>query len=199
MRSRTFGNWARPALWLGLLWAGLGGCLFSTREPSPPVGGDSSFRDPTEPDTVLRNIRVACSQNNASNYVRSLADSFQFVPDPADAALIGEEFFANWTKSDEQEVFTTVLARPDTILFTWPSIPNEINDPDHSGDKYYPDISYSVRIDSAGVDTTFSGKADLYLRQYATEWRVRSWVDKRDGSANLTLGRVRARRGRIWN
>jgi hypothetical protein len=190
---------ARLAAILALALAGPGGCLFSTREPEPPVGTDTSFQNPTEPDTVLRNIRVAFNLNNSFNYSRSLADSFRFVPDPSDAALVGEEVFASWGKAEESNAFTALLAPPDSIRFAWTAIPNEIPDPDAPEDRYYRDIRYSVTVDSAGRDTTFSGGADLYMRRYLTEWRVRTWVDKRDGSANLTLGMARWKQGRIWN
>jgi hypothetical protein len=190
---------ARPAMLLLVAVVALDGCLFSTREPEPPVGVDNSFQNPTEPDTVLRNIRVAFNLNNAFNYSRSLADSFRFEPDPADAALVGEEFFSKWGKAEDTNAFTNFLALPDSIRFAWTVIPNEIPDPDAPDDRYYQNIQYSVRVDSAGRDTLFSGKADLFLRRYVTEWRVRDWVDKRDGSVNLTLGMVRWKLGRIWS
>ena len=106
----------RAAILLLLLWVG-GGCLFSTRDPQTPApeGGDSSFRDPTVPDTVLRNVRFAIRQENVSNYSRSLADSFTFVPDPDDAALIGEDFFANWSRDQDQTVFSTIFTQADSI------------------------------------------------------------------------------------
>lgn len=182
--------------------AAIGGCLFSTRDPEPPLVIDTSFRDPIDPDTVLRNIRVAFSDNLPNNYSRSLPDSsasFRFFPDPADAALVGEGFFDNWGKLEEERVFNEALARPDTIRLTWgPPIPNEIPDPEHPDDRYYRDLQYTVKVDSGGRDTAFSGRADLYMRRYLTQWKLVAWVDKRDGTANSTLGMVRAN-GKFWN
>jgi hypothetical protein len=48
-----------------------------------------------------------------------------------------------------------------------------------------------IRLTGVASPVTVSGRVDLHLMQENGLWSVSSWVDKRDGSANRTLGYTR--------
>ena len=181
-----------------LALAGLAGSGCSTRTPSNPASGPSvPWKNPTSMALVLENVRVTFDSTSVDNYARSLADSFSFIPDPADLSEIGDpNFFTGWGKTREVETFTNILRLPAraSLEFDWPNAaqltPHGTQDPDTW---YYQDLQYQMTVRAAGRDTVFSGKADLYMKETNGLYAITAWQDKQDGSAHLTLGLVRWR------
>jgi len=174
--------------------------LFRTRQPEDPGGSNTGVKwlNPTAPDSVLRNIQVTFNAKSVNNYDRSLTDEavpphkFGFEPDPADVALTGEEFFANWDKAREVNTFSNIFQQsPGNVSFTWTPSGDPLSVPDQPNDRFYEDLAYRMVWTRTGADTTFSGKCDLYMRETSGLWAVYRWVDKQDGSANATLGLLR--------
>lgn len=89
------------------------GCnIFETRDPEPPSNATSAFEPPVTPESVLRNLRSAISENNPDNYLRCFADTaghpYAFVP----STDIGP-FFPGWTLAEENRYFRSMGSRVD--------------------------------------------------------------------------------------
>jgi hypothetical protein len=188
------GSGNRVLLALVLVAASGMGCIFDTRTPDPPGDPPIPWINPTEPRLVLENIKVTLNRKSASNYTRSLSDDFAFEPDVTDAGTVGESFFAGWNKDREGAAFSQIVNSAGTINFIWTPKGDPLSVPDKPEDKYYENIVYSMQFAKTQPEPgniTFSGKADLYLRETGGVWAVYKWVDKRDGSTNSTLGMAR--------
>jgi hypothetical protein len=87
---------------------------FSTREPEPPVTGQSSWIQPTSPSYVMVNLRKAVAEKNINNYLRCLADTglvrrtFRFVAEPSVSAA-NPGLFNAWGKENEQNYLNQLM------------------------------------------------------------------------------------------
>jgi len=87
---------------------------FSTREPEPPVTGQSSWIQPTSPSYVMVNLRKAVGEKNINNYLRCLADTslvrrtFRFIAEPSVAAA-NPGLFNAWSKENEQNYLNQLM------------------------------------------------------------------------------------------
>jgi hypothetical protein len=186
----------RNRLRLGLVWLVIAasGCLFSPRSPQQAIGNEVKTKNPTSPDSVLYNIQVSMVAKSADTYGRSLADDYLFIADPADVSQTGDNiFYENLNKSREVEIFRNLLnvQSPAGFTFTWgPPIDPPIG-LENPNEVYYKDLKYQMRLTGVATPVTSSGKMDLYLREANGLWSVFRWEDKRDGSANQTLGYYR--------
>lgn len=176
----------------------LSGCIFSTRDPNPPPSTEANveWKNPTEPATVLQNLKVTFGARTEANWGRSLTDDFSIVPDPSDVAEFGSEVFANWSKAKESQAvrdfLQSALAAQATASLTWTPAGSTKNSPDGDG-VYYDDLKYLARFGTpAGADTAFSGLVDLYMRESTGGiWAIYKWEDKRDDTTNRTLAWLR--------
>lgn len=174
--------------------------------PEPPQPGDQvPWIDPSTPAKALFNVMVTFRAKSVANYDRSLASDFTFVPAAADADLLRAEdptYFDGWTKQREVAAFTSVFQSQGVVTFTWgPPIPpfeDMVLDPAGAGGNYYENLKYQMVFRRSGVDTTFSGLVDLYLREHPGGWSIYKWVDRQDGLGNATLGLVRWRRRVVY-
>jgi hypothetical protein len=171
------------------------GCLLETRPPDPPADVEVVWTNPTSMSIVLTNVEKTFVAKSVTNYTRSLADDFSFIPDASDASLVGEAFFVGWNKDRETNVFSEVLKTPGQVLFTWPATGiTAVDVPDKPDEKYYENLVYKMKFSRTSpdvADTTISGKVDLYMREASGIWSIFKWVDKRDGTPHATLGMVR--------
>lgn len=193
----------RGAVWICaslLLWGGLSGCLFDTRDPDDPDAVEVPREPPTEPRIVLENIRKTFSAKQVGNYNLSLADDFAFEPDRTDANDIPGTFFVGWNKERETSAMGQILNSAGTITFTWTPSGEPLTVPDRPNDLYYENLAYRMtfrKTTPEPADTTLSGKANLYMRDVGGAWFIYKWVDIRDGAtSNATLGMARYR-GRV--
>ncbi len=87
---------------------------FTTRQPEPPDDNSSSLLNPTTPELVFINLRVALQQRNVENYIESLVDTtrsqrrFEFVPDQGVAASQPGTFL-DWNLEDERRYVQQML------------------------------------------------------------------------------------------
>ncbi len=184
-------------------------CLFSTRTPETPLVNEVPWVDPLTPAKALTNVKVTFQAKSVGNYDRSLASDFTFVPSDADRAFMtasGEAptYFDEWTKTLEVQAFTSIFYQlAGTVTFSWdpsdPTAEEMLNDDaDPGGGKYFENLAYRMVFkQSAAVDTVFSGRVNLYLREQTGGWIIYRWVDQQDGSPNSTLGLVRWKK-KIW-
>jgi hypothetical protein len=182
------------AVALAWLLAVTAGCIFSNRDPEQGTGPQIPLHRSTLPDSVLYNIRVSLEWKSADSYGLSLGTDFTFEPDPADESEINDPtFWEGWNRDREIRAFDDILTVPDAarIAFAWPPpIPTPLGG-DNPDEVYYRDLKYELRLTGVASPVTVSGRVDLYLAEANGLWSVSSWVDKRDGSPNRTLGYIR--------
>ncbi len=86
-----------------------GGCLFEPREALPPLDeGEGDWVTPKTPKDVFLNLATGMSSAGNSNYERSLADEFTFIPRDQDRNSFPAGTFDNWTKAVEMDVLTRI-------------------------------------------------------------------------------------------
>lgn len=87
----------------------VGGCLFEPREAMPPLDeGEGDWVTPKTPKDVFLNLTTGLAAVGNSNYERSLADEFTFIPRDQDRNSFPSGTFDNWTKEVEMDVITRV-------------------------------------------------------------------------------------------
>ncbi len=85
------------------------GCLFEPREALPPLDeGEGDWIVPNTPKDVFFNLSTGLSSMGNSNYERSLADEFTFIPRDQDRLQFPAGTFDNWAKEIEMDVLTRI-------------------------------------------------------------------------------------------
>jgi hypothetical protein len=183
-----------------LLCSGAIGCkIFAVRQAAPPttVSGPK-WVTPSLPESVLLNIRVTINARSLTNYSRSLADTFTFVPDPGEEGPV-VTYFDGWTREQEIAAMGSILSADTTqrMALTWTapngqsyaSLLRSVGD----NSKYFENLEYEL-ITSSTVsskkDTTL-GRVDLYLKETNDGWYVYKWQDKIQENRYHTWGWVR--------
>jgi hypothetical protein len=86
-----------------------GGCLFEPREPNPPLDEtEGDWVVPKTPKDVFLNLETGLSSAGNSNYERSLADEFTFIPRDQDRLQFPDGTFDGWTMDVEMDVLSRV-------------------------------------------------------------------------------------------
>ncbi|MDD3643239.1 MAG: hypothetical protein PHQ19_07255, partial [Candidatus Krumholzibacteria bacterium] len=85
------------------------GCLFEPRDPETPTGDEGGdWIIPKSPKDVFLNLSTGLAAAGNSNYERSLADDFAFVPREQDRLQFPDGTFDNWTKEIEMEILDRI-------------------------------------------------------------------------------------------
>ncbi len=85
------------------------GCLFEPREALPPLDeGEGDWIVPKTPKDVFFNLATGLSSIGNSNYERSLADEFTFIPRDQDRLQFPDGTFDNWTKAVELDILNRI-------------------------------------------------------------------------------------------
>jgi hypothetical protein len=181
---------AALALVVGLCGAG---CLFQPRESqAPKPGGEVTWVPPATLGNALGNMKRALDNKQLINYGKSFSpQTFEMVLDPADEAELGQNEFATWSASQEEQRMSGILSSAAaTLTVHW--VPRDSLDLQQT--RYYEDLNYRLEFRSPGGTVEYSGRVDLYFQDDGTgQWFITRWVDKRDGSSNRTWGWLRAR------
>jgi len=163
------------------------GCgVFDTREPEDPGNLDTiDLSTPTDPDTVLTNVRRSLEALLATAYASQINEEFVFVPDPIDEA----EFPVVWGKDQEEQAHISILTDVDSVTLTW----GDAGEPNVDGDQqWYDNLPYSLAFSRGQDDAVFSGIVDLYLLELANStFQIIRWEDLSDGTGAPTWGRLR--------
>lgn len=169
-----------------------GGCIFSTRAPHDPAGQEVPWISPDRTEAVLENIRVTFNAKSVENYNRSMADDFTFKPADPDDIATGGGCFDGWNKEREVQVFSDILTKTSTqkITFTWGTHGEPESVPERPEDRLYRLLPYKM-VFAPPADTTFEGKANLYMRAVNGLWALYRWEDVRVSAETMTLGRLR--------
>lgn len=168
------------------------GCIFEPREAATPVEEDRSWVNPTSPRSVFTNLRTGLAEERSSNYERSLAVNFTFVPRPEDEAQLPPGAFDNWTKQVEMGMLTRLkgdypggrsIQFGEDGRFERESI--EVGKAEFEG-------PYTLVVKNAsGEEETYSGKAIFYIEDTSQGWALVRWEDIDVFGNNPTFGYLR--------
>lgn len=168
------------------------GCLFDTREATPPGGGESSsWQVPTVPSRVFLNLESGLEERTGTNYTRSLNTVFTFVPLPQDEqnpTLAGK--FVNWNVTVENAVVDRIVSESSEITVTFDNI-TQIRDQNPFADFQ---VHYMLTIVSNTVprDTTdYRGTAQFDMQDGSKGWQLIRWEDIQPDSGFATWGFLR--------
>lgn len=160
-----------------LVLAVFSGCnIFDTRDPEPPSGVTSAFEPPVTPESVLRNLRSAITENNPDNYIRCFTDSagrpYEFVPS-GDV----RPFFPDWSLVEENRYFRSMGSRLDGAPVLTDTVQN-LN--------FYSDSTFTIRYSlyfphqDAQAPRLVQGSMQLHLAvDDGGRWAIDRWVDIR--------------------
>jgi len=202
----------RIRTWILLIWAGLvfffylSGCKnpFKTRESEEPVTREGTWETPFRPEIVIQNLLHAYNEKIIGNFILCLSDSFRFsAPEDSIKAVQDnrEELFANWNKSAEVSVttsiFTTFRQNVDSISYVLffdptPPISDDISDTVAVLLREYEIIISDLK--SVPPETKpAKGTATFYMRQTSLNWwSIYFWGDIPDTSGGYDWGAFKA-------
>lgn len=162
---------------------------FSTRRPEPPDQNSASFVPPITPDVVFINLRLAFSERNVENYIRSLVDStrserrFEFIPDRAVASTQPGTFEA-WTLEDERTYLANLFQAipPDSAQALDFTLQNK-NESATSATftQNYMIVANHTR-QSNNIPVLYRGQSKFWLEKDAAgNWAIYRWEDIGNG------------------
>jgi hypothetical protein len=161
----------------------LSGCsVFSTREPEDPLGDTGSFVQADTPEQVIENLQAAVSELNTLNYRRSLSEQFTFQPTAS--ALARESVFLSWSRSQEEQYFSAMVAA--ASLSEGHSL--QLNDESLtllSESEFVLDATYVLTVNHrrAEVPVRVQGRLQWILRQGQDGlWALEEWLDQELGT-----------------
>jgi len=161
----------------------LSGCsVFSTRDPEEPLEDTGSFIQPDTPEQVIENIQTSIAELNTLNYRRSLGDELDFQPTAT--ALARESVFISWSRSQEEQYFSAMVAA--ASLNQGHSL--QLNDETLtllSESAFVLDATYVLNVNHrrAEVPTRVQGRLQWVLRQGEDGlWALEEWTDQELGA-----------------
>lgn len=211
MTSRVPGRTLGSFLAIGvcaLSLAGAGGCFFNPREPQVAVPFDSlttRWRQPNDPGTLVRNVKVTFEDQQITFYERSFRPEFLFIADPQDVIdFAGQQQFpfVDYGVDDEKRVAENIFsdAQVDQIIVAYGDTLIQEMGSGALGDTARWRIEYDLLlVDSISPDvgdtTPYAGVLTFFMRDVSGEWRLYAWEDLRsDESKVKTWGKLRGER-----
>lgn len=159
-----------------LLLAAVGaGCIFSPREAQPPgANSGSSWIVPDGPTKVFVNMTSGLESLTGTNYEKSLAASFTFIPLPSDAGQF-PGVFDGWNKTKEVEVMNTIIGDAQSLVVEFSNLVRI--EGTTSTAQYEGRYNLSI-INKIAPDTlVYKGKAYFDLREGSKGWELTKWED----------------------
>jgi len=157
---------------------------FATREPEPPTGDRSSWQQPTTPEIVVENLKLAIIEGNLANYMKCLVDTnsrFKFIPDEL-VRVNNPGVFEYWGLSSEQEYISKVFSA--TTDSSKMALMNPTQVPDYQ-DSVFLKIEYELELHH-NLDESFpksaKGEAEFWLNRSSGQYYITQWTDF--GTAN---------------
>jgi hypothetical protein len=184
-------TWTEGASVMGValvLLVSVGCSIFDTRDPEPPGGGGTPWIAPTVPSFVFTNMKNGLEDLTGVNYEKSLAETFTFVPMPADVDKLGPEVYVDWTRAVEVQVTQRILASASKVVVAFIS-PEQILDQDPFAAFEAP---YELTImDTQGGVETYKGKARFDMQRLNQGWHLIKWEDQEGVQGFATWGYLR--------
>jgi len=171
-----------------------GGCsLFETRDPILAGGDDSVWVQPTEPEIVVENLRLAFERAIFNDYIRALTDDFTFVPDASDVAQLeidfpGQPVYDGWDRTVESDVAEAIRTPADSVRVTFGE-PIREDSPEDVLLKY----EYLLWVFAGGDSTAHEGEAWFRTRASAGEYRIFEWEDIASSTTRPSWGLLKGR------
>lgn len=153
---------------------------FATREVEEPIRSRSNQEIPSDPESVIRNLQVAFSSRDVSNYMNCLTQKpnlYQFVPDEL---VKGNNpgLFENWNIESEQvymNQITNFVPADSISQVTFEVISNEV-----FADSALLRRNYSMILNhtfQGNVPRKAEGQAYFWLFKEEGYWYIREWLD----------------------
>ncbi len=187
--SRIGGVIGAGVILSGLTLLGIACGLFKVREPEGGGPGPQvPWQIPTEPHTVLVNLKATTDLGSITNFEREFTTdpAYAFRFDPFQA--IGQDTV--WDRDRDIQALTALLASRGPITLTWtPTDSGSIG-----SDRFYRNLGYRLAIQRSSSDTSHAvilGNCNLYLTLQGTNWMVRRWEDLQSGDYSQTWGWAR--------
>lgn len=192
-RSRA----AKRAIWflLSAVLPTLGsGCLFQPREAQAPAGEEAGWVVPDEPSVVFVNMENGLESLKGTNYEKSIASQFVFVPLPSDADQLPGAF-DGWNAQVEKEVTRRIIGDSQSIQVDFlglTRINNDISFAQFQG-------SYELTLVSKAAQDTvvYKGKAQFELREGSRGWEMVRWEEIESVVGYPTWGYLRGSRRQL--
>ncbi len=154
---------------------------FATRDPEPPSTGQSSWQFPTDPLTVLENMKSAFREKNVENYLKCLVDSnqlFTFFPDAYEASN-NPGIFEQWGLGHEQSYINKLFTSlPDDSTRKLTFAPDF--ERDDKLDSVFISLDYTLEIHHVlqnSYPTRAQGRADFWFIRRNGYWVIKRWED----------------------
>ncbi|MBN1233159.1 MAG: hypothetical protein JXA60_07395 [Candidatus Coatesbacteria bacterium] len=176
---------------------------FDARDPEPPSGETSHYKQPTTPQSALYNLQWSLMEKNIANFQSTLSDDYKFYFDAKDVQdfTSGTE---SWDLNKEIEITSALFNKctesgNDTIsvVFT-----EDSNNPDPT--RYSASVTLYRRYRVVFPMTTYAPNDTIPAQGYmiitlvkdaSSLWYISVWKDKRlDNARSDTLptwGRVK--------
>lgn len=168
------------------------GCIFEPRQPDEPVEEERSWVNPTNPRNVFTNLKTGLSEERNSNYERSLAANFTFVPRPEDETQLPGGAFDDWTKQVEMEMLTRLKGDyPGERSIQFGENGKFERESIEVGKAEFEGPYILVVKNASGVEETYSGKAIFYIEETSQGWALVKWEDIDVFGSNPTFGYLR--------
>lgn len=168
------------ALILAAVLAG-GGCLFEPRQAMPPHDeGEGNWVVPKTPKDVFLNLATGMSSVGNSNYERSLADEYTFVPREQDRLQFPPGTFEDWTKVVEMDVLTRIKGdyqgeRVATFGDEDGNFP--MKDIQVGWAEFEGPYGWTIDRGDGSDPEVYSGTARFYLQEGTSGWEIVKWED----------------------
>jgi hypothetical protein len=163
------------------------GCIFDTRDAAQPTSG-STWRAPSTPQVVLKNMETGMADLTGANYERSIADKFEFIPleeDKQNSTLTGQ--FENWTAAVEKEVLQIILS-PASVATASFTIDEQTIDTTTEAEFI---IDYTLNLTRTAGPEPYAGKARFKMENVNGSWQLVLWRDEQLVGGSATWGFLR--------
>ena len=158
-----------------------GGCIFEPREAeSPDTGGGGTWITPNQPKDVFLNLMSGLEADANSNYERSLAESFTFIPLPEDVAALGSEAFEGWDKAVEMEMLNRlkgIFLGERAIQFGDENMVFEREDVEVGFAEFEGEYVMTLDPGEGSEAEIYAGRAIFYLEKGTQGWILTKWED----------------------
>ncbi len=168
-----------PLLITGMIFAILSGsgCVFTPRDPEPPLDTDLDTVTPDSPQNVLTNMKVSLEALTTTAYDQSLGDQnlgdefqFMFMPNSTDVPSADPDYFLDFDRERELAAVTALLEDVTQLELNWTFDELDIDLGDEVATirpvNYVLTATYTdsnVRVFEGSADMTFQKSGDWYL------------------------------------
>lgn len=159
----------------------LGGCLFTPRDPDSPEDDQAGgWIVPRSPKDVFLNLASGLAAAGNSNYERSLAEDFTFIPLDQDELQFPDGTFDDWTKTVEMDVLERIkgdfqAGRSAQFGDETGAFPRE--DVQVGWAEFEGPYRWTLDPGDGSEPEVYSATARFYLREGTAGWIIEKWEE----------------------